>query len=206
LSLNTVWSITYGDYEFAVDRTARTIRLAETRTGTVWADDLPVGEITLQERATGALSRHPFGTATLFSLSEKAGPQGKEILFGLDVLGVPVDLYFTCGEREIRLTVEANRDTKTYRVHEMRLLPGLCRVPDDGASYLVLPHREGVLVRASDVPRSERTATAHLGRGGRSDHAVLGCGAENGTARTADLRACAHHGFGLRNAVAGARE
>ena len=149
---NTVFAIAFGDYDFRLDRATRTYRLTETKTGTLWADDLPLGSVTLQEKATGALSVHDFGQATLFSLSEKAGASGKETLLGLDVLGVPVDVYVTCAEREIKLTVEANRDTKTHRVHSFSLLPGLCRAPADDASYLVLPRYDGALVFARDLP------------------------------------------------------
>jgi hypothetical protein len=82
-------------------------------------------------------------------------------------LGVPVDVHVACAERQITLTVEANRDTKTHRVHSFSLLPGLCRVPDDGASHLVLPYREGALVRAGDVSPPQEIALpvwdAHAG-------------------------------------------
>lgn len=152
MSKNTIWGITYGDYDLAIDRAALTYRLAETKTGTVWADGASLGWIELEDRATGALSRRDFGQTTLFSLSEKAGGQGKEVLFGLECLGVPIDLYFTCGEREIKLTVEANRDSRTHRVTEVCLLPDLCAVPDDGASYLVVPNHEGAIVLARDAP------------------------------------------------------
>ena len=154
MSKNTLWSVAYGDYDLAIDRATLTYRLADTRTGTVWADGLSIGWIEFEDRVTGGLSRYDFGRATLFSLSEKAGPQGKEALFGLDCLGVPIDVYFTCAEREIKLTVEANRDSKTHRVSEVCLLPGLCAVPDDGASYLVAPNLEGALVLARDAPEA----------------------------------------------------
>ena len=42
-SANNVWTIAFGDYKFAIDRKALTYRLVETKTGTVWADGLPVG-------------------------------------------------------------------------------------------------------------------------------------------------------------------
>ncbi len=149
---NTSWTITYGDYHFAIDRATLTYRLADVKTGTVWAEGLSIGHITFEEKSTGSRSRYDFGQSTLFSLSEKAGAQGKEILFGLDCLGIPIDLYFTCAEQEIKLTVEANRDSKTHRVREVCLLPGLCAAPDDGASYLVVPQAEGFIALARDVP------------------------------------------------------
>lgn len=151
---NTFFAIAFGDYDLVLDRETLSYRLTETKTGTIWAENLPLGSVTLEERATGELATHDFGAATLFSISEKAGAQGKEILFGLDCAGVPVDVYVSCSEREIKLTVEANRDTKTHRVHSFALLPGLCRAPDDGASYLVLPRGEGALVFARDLPLS----------------------------------------------------
>lgn len=155
---NTVWSITFGDYEFAVDRTTLRYRLVETQTGTVWADDLPVGDIVLEERETGALSHQDFAAAQLVSLSEKASAQGKRILFGLDLRGIPVDVYFTCAQREIQLTVEASRDTRTHRVQEVRLLSGLCSIPDDGASYLVAPLGAGALIRPDNMLAAEPPA------------------------------------------------
>ena len=150
--MNNTFRIAYGDYDLEIDRGRLTYRLTETKTGTVWADGLPVGWIEFEDRFTEGVSRYDFGQTTLFSLSEKAGAGGKEILFGLECLGVPIDLLFTCAEREIRLTVEANRDSKTHRVSEVCLLPGLCHVPDDGVSHLVVPHGEGAVVLARDAP------------------------------------------------------
>jgi len=149
---NTIWQIAFGDYDFAIDRKALTYRLTETKTGTVWADGLPVGWLELEERATGTRTRYDFGSMRLVSLSEKAGVQGKRILFGLDCQGIPVDLYFTCSQKEIQLTVEASRDTRTHDVQDVCLLPGLVSVPGDGVSYLVIPHREGAMVQATAPP------------------------------------------------------
>jgi hypothetical protein len=152
MSKNTLFAIAFGDYDLRIDRNTLRYRLEETATGTVWADGLGVGWIEFEDRLTGGLSRYDFGRATLVALSEKAGPRGKEILFGLECLGVPIDLYFTCAQREIRLTVEANRDGKTHRVTEVCLLPGLCAVPDDGVSHLVIPHHDGLILRPGDLP------------------------------------------------------
>jgi hypothetical protein len=149
---NNLWSITFGDYEFILDRRALTYRLTETQTSTVWGDGLSVGWIELEERDGGARTRYDFGACRLLSLSEKAGPQGKRILLGLDCQGVPIDVYFTCTQREIQLTVEASRDTKTHRVQAIGLLPGLCAVPENDLSYLVYPLGEGAILFAKDAP------------------------------------------------------
>lgn len=162
---NTLWRIAFGDYDLTIERRTLTYRLVETRTGTIWADALSVGFIELQERESGARSRHDFGQTALFSLEEKAGPRGKEILFGLDCLGIPIDVYFLCSEREIQLVVEANRDSKTHRVSAVGLLPGLCAVPDDGVSYLVVPDQEGAVVLARDVPGAPRDLPVWSGAG-----------------------------------------
>ena len=156
MTKNTTWTITFGDYDLAIDRDTLTYRLVETKTGTVWADGLSVGWAEFEDRLTGGISRYDFGQATLVSLTEKAGARGKEALFGLECLGIPIDVYFTCAEREIQLTVEANRDSETHRVMEVCLLPGLCAVPDGDDSYLVVPHLEGALVRAADVSPTPR--------------------------------------------------
>lgn len=151
---NLFWNIAFGPYAFTVNRKDLTYRLQETETGTVWADGLSLGTIEIIERETGTATHYPFGELKLLSLSEKSGATGKRILFGLDAPGrIPVDVYLTCTEREIQLTVEASRDTKTHRVGEIMLLPGLCAVPDDGASHLVIPHREGTILFARDAPK-----------------------------------------------------
>src|SRR5450432_100580 len=114
---NTLWNIAFGPYAFTIDRKSLTYRLVETETRTLWADDLSLGWIEIVDRLTDVATRYPFGDLTLISLSEKAGAQGKRILFGLDAPGrIPVDVYLTCTDREIQMTVEANRDTKTHRV------------------------------------------------------------------------------------------
>lgn len=155
---NAFWNIIFGPYTFTVNRRELTYRLEETETGTLWADTLSLGTIEIIERATGIATHHSFGELKLLSLSEKSGATGKRILFGLDAPGgIPVDVYLTCTEREIQVTVEANRDTKTHRIGAITLLPGLCAVPDDGVSHLVLPHREGTILFAPDAPR-ERTS------------------------------------------------
>lgn len=149
---NQIFRVAFGPYDLALDRTALTYRLIETQTGTVWAEDLSVGWVEFEDRVTGGLSRYELGQARLFSLSERAGAQGKEILFGLDCLGIPIDVYVTCRETEIQLTVEANRDSKTHRISEFCLLPDLCAAPDDGHSYLVLPRGEGAILLTRDAP------------------------------------------------------
>lgn len=149
---NNVWTIAFGDYEFAIDRKALTYRLVETKTGTVWADGLPVGSIEFEDRASGERQTVDFAACKLVSLSEKASAQGKRILFGLDWQGVPVDINFTCSQREIQLIVEASRDTRAHRVQDITLLPGLCSVPADGVSYLVLPYRGGAVLHPSRFP------------------------------------------------------
>ncbi|MBC8103954.1 MAG: hypothetical protein H7Z41_15380 [Cytophagales bacterium] len=154
---NTLWQIAFGDYDFALDRRTLTYQLTDTKTGAVWADRLSVGWLTLEEAATGKQTRYAFGDMKLVSLSEKSGQQGKRILIGLDCQGVPVDLYFICSQKEIQLTVEASRDTRTHRVQDIGLLPGLVSVPDDGVSYLVIPQREGAILRAADGPAAMRS-------------------------------------------------
>lgn len=150
---NTLWHIEFGAYALTVDRKTLTYRLVETETGTVWAENLSLGAVEIEERASGIKTWHSFGACKLISLSEKAGAQGKRILFGLDAPGgIPVDVYLTCTEREIQLTVEASRDTKTHRAGAVRLLNGLCRVPDDAASYLVLPIGTGAILFAKNAP------------------------------------------------------
>lgn len=152
---NEIWNIAFGPYAFAVHRKELTYRLEETETGIVWADGLSLGSVEIIERDTGSTTRYPFGAMKLITLSEKSGATGKRILFGLDAPGrIPVDVYLTCTDREIQITVEANRDTKTHTVGEIVLLPDLCAAPDDGASHLVIPHREGVILRASGAPEN----------------------------------------------------
>ncbi len=74
---------------------------------------------------------------------------GKRILLGLDTPeGIPVDIYFTCAEKEIQLTVEASRDSKTHELHRICLLPGLC----GGVSKYVLPIGEGALIFPENLP------------------------------------------------------
>ncbi len=150
---NNSWSITFGAYAFAVDRRDLTYRLTETETGTVWADGASLGTIEITNRETGETIPYRFGEMKLISLSEKSGATGKRILFGLDAPGgIPVDVYLTCTEREIQVTVEASRDTRTHRVGGFILLPSLCSVPDDGTSHLVIPYREGAILFAKDLP------------------------------------------------------
>lgn len=152
---NHLFTITFGDYEFVLDRLALTYRLVETKTGTVWADSLSVGWIEREEVETGTRTRHDFSECKFFSVSEKAGAQGKRILLGLDLFGIPIDLYFTCTEREIQLTVEASRDTRTHLVQDICLLPGLCSVPADDASFLVYPAETSAILFARDAPPEE---------------------------------------------------
>jgi hypothetical protein len=157
MSRNSLWQIAFGDYDFALDRRALTYNLTETKTGTIWAEALPVGWLELEDRETSVRTRHWFADMKLVSLSEKSGQQGKRILLGLDCQGVPVDLYFICSQKEIQLTVEASRDTRTHRVQDICLLPGLVSVPDDGVSYLVIPRGEGAILRAADAPAADGT-------------------------------------------------
>ncbi|MDX1932895.1 MAG: hypothetical protein SFU56_09850 [Capsulimonadales bacterium] len=151
---NDPWSITFGDYEWIVDRRTLTFRLTETKTGTLWADGLSLGWIEIEHRETGGLSRHDFGSLRAVSVSEKAGPQGKRILFGLDIEGIPVDLYLICSLREIQLQVESNRDSRTHRVCGFGLVPGLCSVPDAPSAALVLPSGAGALIAAREAPET----------------------------------------------------
>ncbi|MBC7806999.1 MAG: hypothetical protein H7145_12705 [Akkermansiaceae bacterium] len=153
MSANAFWNIAFGAYRFAVNRGDLTYRLQETETGTLWADGVCLGTIEIIERETATATRYSFGDLKLISLSEKSGATGKRILFGLDAPGrIPVDVYLTCTEREIQLTVEASRDTKTHQVGEIVLFPGLCAVAEDGESHLVIPHREGIILRAEEAP------------------------------------------------------
>ena len=150
---NHFWNIDFGAYSLSVNRRNLSYSLTETQTGTVWATDFPIGSVEITERETGITARYGFGELQMVSLSEKSGATGKRILFGLDAPGrIPVDVYLTCTEREIQLTVEASRDTKTHRVERVILLPGLCYVPDDGTSYLVIPQGEGTILFANNAP------------------------------------------------------
>ncbi|MBC8135410.1 MAG: hypothetical protein H8F28_05905 [Fibrella sp.] len=150
---NAFWNIAFGPYAFTVNRGDLTYRLEDTKTKTLWADGLLLGTIEIIERETGTGTHYPFGDLKLISLSEKSGATGKRILFGLDAPGrIPVDVYLTCTEREIQLTVEASRDTKTHHVGQIVLLPGLCAIPADGVSHLAIPHREGAILLAKDAP------------------------------------------------------
>lgn len=146
--MNSLWAVTYGNYELTLDRKARTYRLVETKTGAVWADGLSLGWVELRERVTGAVTRHDFGLARTFSISENAGPQGKRILLGLDIEGVPLDIYLISSEREIQIVLESNRDSKTHTVEGFGLLPGLCAVPNDGQSRYILPIDGGIAILA----------------------------------------------------------
>jgi hypothetical protein len=149
---NALWQIAFGDYDLTVDRRTLTYRLVETKTGTLWANGLSLGWMALEERATGAILRRAFGEMKLLSVSEKSGAMGKRILFGLDWDGVPVDVYVIAGLREVQIIVEANRDTATHRVHGFGLLPGVCTVPEDKHSYLVIPRHLGEIRFPCDVP------------------------------------------------------
>lgn len=132
-SANTVFAVQFGPYDLRLDRTDLTFTLTETATGTVWGTGLPVGWLELASQG-----RVDFGACRLVSLSEKSGATGKRILFGLEAPGgVPVDVYFTCGPKQIQLTVEASRDTRDARVVRVGLLPGLVASGPDGE--LVLP-------------------------------------------------------------------
>ena len=150
----SLWSIAYGDYELIVDRRALTYQLTETKTGTIWADSLSLGWVALESRETGEITRHDFGSLRCVSVSEKAGPQGKRILFGLDLHGVPIDFYLICSQREIQIQVEANRDSKTYKVAGFGILPDLCTIPNDEISYLVIPIGDGAMAFAQDAPET----------------------------------------------------
>ena len=136
------WSIAFGDYELLMNRRTLVYRLTETKTGTVWAEGLSLGWMEIAERETGVVTRHDFGAMRQVSVSEKAGPQGKRVLFGLDCEGIPVDIYLICSQREIQIQVEATRDTRTHLVHGFGLLPGLCAVPDNDTDYVFFPQRE----------------------------------------------------------------
>ncbi|MBB6048585.1 hypothetical protein [Armatimonas rosea] len=143
--MNTLFRIAFGDYEFVLDRTSLTYSLTETVTKTVWGTGLSLGWIELKERETGAITRTDFGDCKLISIAEKMGAAGKRILLGLDAPGgVPVDIYVICGPKEIQLTVEASRDSKTHLLERVGLLPGLCHAEQGG--YLVLPLGEGTLL------------------------------------------------------------
>lgn len=149
--MNSQWTITYGTYQLSVDRRTLSYHLTETKTGTVWANGLSLGWIEIKDRATGEITRHAFGEMKLFSVSEKAGPQGKRILLGLDCQGIPVDIYLIGSEREIQIVLESNRDSKTHTVERVGLCPGLCSAPYDDASHLVIPVGEGVIVRPHEL-------------------------------------------------------
>ncbi|WP_394796202.1 hypothetical protein [Armatimonas sp.] len=147
--MNTLFRIAFGDYEFVLDRTSLTYSLTETVTNTMWATELSLGWIELKERETGTITRTDFGDCKLISIAEKMGAAGKRILLGLDAPGgVPVDIYLICGQKEIQLTVEASRDSKTHTLEKIGLLPGLCHAETGG--YLVLPQGEGRVLRPED--------------------------------------------------------
>jgi len=150
----SLWTITFGKYEFTIDRKARTYSLRETKTGTVWATGFSLGWVDLKHRETGTITRYSFGEMSTFSLSEKSGVQGKRILFGLECCGVPLDLYLICAEAEIQIVVESNRDSRTHTVEGFGLLPGLCHAPDSAGAYLVFPIGEGMIASTSEVPDS----------------------------------------------------
>ena len=144
--VNTLFRIAFGDYEFVLDRTNLTYSLTETVTKTVWATALSLGWIELKDRATGTITRTDFGDCKLISIAEKMGAAGKRILLGLDAPGgVPIDIYLICGSKEIQLTVEASRDSKTHLLERVGLLPGLCRAEPGG--YLVIPQHEGRILK-----------------------------------------------------------
>ncbi|MGC4046587.1 MAG: hypothetical protein QM758_22575 [Armatimonas sp.] len=146
--MNSTFRIAFGCYELVLDRKSLTYSLTETTTQTSWADGLSVGWIELTERETGQQIRHEFGDCKIISVSEKMSGTGKRLLLGLDTPeGMPIDVYFTCAEKEIQLTVEASRDTKTHTLHRIGLLPGLCR----GVDRYVLPIDEGALISPKDV-------------------------------------------------------
>ena len=160
--VNTVFRIAFGDYELALNRTALTYSLTETVTGTVWATELPVGWVEVQERESGSIQRVEFAACKLVSVAEKMGASGKRLLLGLDAPGgIPLDLYFICGPKEIQLTVEATRDSKTHTLVQIGLLPGLCHAETGG--NLVLPFGEGVLLPPQAASPSVLGVWAHNG-------------------------------------------
>lgn len=147
--VNSTFRIAFGCYELVLDRKSLTYSLTETTTQTRWAEGLSVGWIELTERETGTQIRHEFGDCKVISISEKMSGTGKRLLLGLDTPeGMPIDVYFTCAEKEIQLTVEASRDTKTHTLHRIGLLPGLCGSVD----RYVLPLGEGTIVFPKDAP------------------------------------------------------
>jgi hypothetical protein len=166
--VNATFRIAFGNYELSLDRKALTYSLTETVTNTSWATDLSVGWIELKALETEQIVRHAFGDCKIISVSEKMSGTGKRILLGLDTPeGVPVDIYFTCAEKEIQLTVEASRDTKTHELYRICLLPGLCSAPDDGASHYVLPICDGVIIFPSEIAdRSDNFSLWNWIRGG----------------------------------------
>ncbi len=147
----SIWSIAYADYELIVDRRSLTYQLTETKTQTLWANDLPLGWIELEDRETAAVSRYDFGALRCLSVSEKSGPQGKRILFGLDIHGIPIDLYLICSQREIQIQLEANRDSKTHRISAFGLLPGLCSVAEDTDGYRIVPFTQATYLLSSNA-------------------------------------------------------
>jgi hypothetical protein len=149
--VNTTFRIAFGNYELSLDRKALTYSLTETVTRTSWAKELSVGWIELKDRETQQIARYAFGDCKVISVSEKMSGTGKRILLGLDTPeGIPIDIYFTCAEKEIQLTVEASRDSKTHELHRICLLPDLC---GDVTNY-VLPMGEGALVFPENLPTS----------------------------------------------------
>jgi hypothetical protein len=143
---NTLFRIAFGDYELTLDRKTLHYSLVETKTQTTWAQNLSLGWIEVKHRETGTITRHQFGDLKCISLSEKASAAGKRILFGLDYEGVPVDVYVTCAEKEIQLTVEAFRDTKDYEVGQICFFPNLIRLfSNNSRRYTIFPFQEGAL-------------------------------------------------------------
>ncbi len=142
-SPNSVFSVAYGPYEFVLDRRDLTVRLRSSADGALLVDGLPLGWIELEPGG-----RVPLGACRLMSLSEKMGHQGKRILFGLEAPGgVPVDVYVICGPKEVQITVEAARDTRSARVVGFGLMPGWCAT--GAAGELVVPWSGGVRVPAT---------------------------------------------------------
>lgn len=142
-SPNDVFNVSWDTYSFSIDRKTLKWSLSSEGPGVPWVTNNAFGYLVILNPETGIRSHCDFSDCTIVSLSEKMNASGKRLLLSLDTpQGLPVDVYFTCGQRELRVTLESNRSTRSARIERLVLLQGL--TVSDGS--LVLPFDDGVMV------------------------------------------------------------
>ena len=142
-SPNDVFIVSWDTYRFSIDRKTLKWSLSSEGAAVPWVTNNAFGYLEILNPETGIRSHGNFSDCTIVSLSEKMNASGKRLLLSLDTpQGLPLDVYFTCGQRELRITLESNRSTSTARIERIVLLQGL--MVSEGS--LVLPFDDGVTV------------------------------------------------------------